>query len=576
MPRSPCLPRRPCFGRIHACAARRERCGYDLAHLGHRAGARRAAVDGRHARRELGACGQAALGQDFTYRKPVDEDTEVRVAQDGTSLDIVFVVTQREARTEAQQTNGSSVTSDDYVGVYLFPKGTTGFQYGFFANPRGTRYQFSSENSAYTPQWTAVGHPTSSGYIVTMRIPLNVIRSGGSTAWRAQFVRSIVATGGLAVWAYAGGGTGATDPAFAGTLLGVGTKATAQRPKPRAQIYTLGELTTPRYGGSTSRIGGDFAIPVTPTASFVGTLHPDFSNVEIDQQTIAPSAFAYQFSEVRPFFTQAGQAFNYSVSCSDCPQLLYTPAIPTFREGYALEGTQGPVTFGAFNAIGNGRVDQGASVRLQHVQHAQLRRRELPARRGRHARRYPRRAQLVPGRRRQPEDALLPVRQRGVRARQPRDDTGPGELLGIRRRLRRLDGRRRRRTRSGSVRSSIPSTASCRRPISPGYELYGRKMLTFRKSFVRARHPGHGVLRAVPRQRGPDEPDRRERKSHARLQELADVPHQSRRDRRADRRRRVSAVRRERVLFGIQGQHGDSDVRAAHVRRVLPRETRRV
>jgi hypothetical protein len=298
------------------------------------------------------------LGQDFAYRRPVDETTEVRVAQDGSSLDIIFVVTQREARTEAQQTNGSSVQSDDYVGVYLFPKGTTGFQYGFFANPRGTRYQYSSENSAYTPQWTAVGHATATGYIVTMRIPLNVIRSGGSTAWRAQFVRSTVATGGLAVWAYAGGGTGATDPAFAGTLLDVGTKATAARPKPRAQLYTLGEVTTPKYGGSTSRIGGDFSIPVTPTASFVGTLHPDYSNVEIDQQTIAPSAFAYQFSEVRPFFTQAGQAFNYSVSCSNCPQLLYTPAIPTFREGYALEGTQGPVTFGAFDAVGYGRLDQ--------------------------------------------------------------------------------------------------------------------------------------------------------------------------------------------------------------------------
>jgi len=167
-----------------------------------------------------------------------------------------------------------------------------------------------------------------------------------------------VATGGLAVWAYAGGGTGATDPAFAGTLLDVGTKATAARPKARAQLYTLGEVTTPRYGGSTSRVGVDFSIPVTPTASFLGTLHPDYSNVEIDQQTIAPSAFAYQFGEVRPFFTQAGQAFNYSVSCSDCPQLLYTPAIPTFREGYALEGTQGPVTFGAFSAVGYGRVDQ--------------------------------------------------------------------------------------------------------------------------------------------------------------------------------------------------------------------------
>ena len=302
------------------------------------------------------------LGEDSTYRRAAEEATDVRVAQDGSALDIAFVVTQREPRTEAQQTNGGSVMSDDYVGVYLFPQGTVGFQYGFFANPRGTRYQFSSENSAYSPQWTAVGHATSSGYVVTMRIPLDVIRSAGSKTWRAQFVRETVATGSLAVWSYAGGGTNATDPAFAGTLLDIGGQRAAVRPKGRVQLYSLGELTTPAHGGSTSRIGADFSVPVTPTASFVGTLHPDYSNVEIDQQTIAPSAFAYQLAEVRPFFTQAGQAFNYSVWCSNCPQLLYTPAIPTFREGYALEGTQGPLTLGAFDAVGNARVDQGEAL----------------------------------------------------------------------------------------------------------------------------------------------------------------------------------------------------------------------
>ena len=31
------------------------------------------------------------LGQDFTYRRPADETTEVRVAQDGSSLDIIFI-----------------------------------------------------------------------------------------------------------------------------------------------------------------------------------------------------------------------------------------------------------------------------------------------------------------------------------------------------------------------------------------------------------------------------------------------------------------------------------------------------
>ncbi len=305
---------------------------------------------------------KVTLDEDFTYKRPSGEPTEVYVAQDASAIDVAFVVTQRETLIAAQQTNGSSVTSDDYVGVYLWPQGAQGFSYAFFANAHGTRYQTSSENSAYSPDWSAAGHATQTGYVVTMRIPLQVIRSGGATSWRAQFVRETVATGGLAVWTFSPRQQNANDPAFAGTLLHVGIAGKAGRPKARAQIYALGEATTPAYGGNTSRIGADLSIPVTPTASFVASLHPDYSNVELDQQTIAPTAFPYQYAEVRPFFTQAASAFNYTFSCTNCPQLLYTPAIPTFRDGYALEGTQGPFTFGAFDAVGVGRIDQGQTV----------------------------------------------------------------------------------------------------------------------------------------------------------------------------------------------------------------------
>ncbi len=302
------------------------------------------------------------LDQDFVYKRPSGEPTEVYVAQDASALDIAFVVTQRETLIAAQQTNGASVASDDYVGVYLWPQGAQGFSYAFFANAHGTRYQTSSENSAYSPEWSAAGRATPAGYVVTMRIPLQVIRSGGATSWRAQFVRETVATGGLAVWTYSPRQQNANDPAFAGTLLHVGSAGTAGRPKARAQIYALGEATTPAYGGNTSRLGADLSIPVTPTASFVASLHPDYSNVELDQQTIAPTAFPYQYAEVRPFFTQVGSPFNSVSSCTNCPLLLYTPAIPTFRDGYALEGTQGPFTFGAFDALGDGRADQGQTL----------------------------------------------------------------------------------------------------------------------------------------------------------------------------------------------------------------------
>jgi len=308
---------------------------------------------------------RVTLDRDFTNRRAAGEPTSVAIAQDGSFLDIAFDVTQHEEFVESTETNGSSVTSDDYVGVYLSPNGPLGFQYAFFANPRGARYQTSSENSAYTPQWSATTKRTTSGYTVTMRIPLGVIRSGGLTNWRAQFVRATVHANALDVWAYDEHASSVSDATYFGTIEKIGAAATttaATRPRPRAQIYGLGEATSRAFGGDTSRLGADLALPVTPTASLLASLHPDFSNVETDQQTIAPTAFAHQFVEVRPFFTQAASSFNFNVASLNAPVLLYTPVIPTFRDGYALEGTQGAATFGAFDAVGANRNDAAETV----------------------------------------------------------------------------------------------------------------------------------------------------------------------------------------------------------------------
>ncbi len=314
-----------------------------------------------------------SLEMDFTYKRPAAERTAVYVGQENGYLDVAFVATQRESLTEVQETNGSSVEGDDYVAVALSPQGTHGFSYVFFANPRGARYQTSTENSAYSPQWTAVGVKTPTGYSVTMRIPLNVIRNGGSSSWSAQFSRYVVATNGLAVWTFSPQASQVTDPTFFGTLRGIGTGSRSpSRPPARIQPYLLAERAPRSIGGSTSRIGLDASIPVSPTASFLTSLHPDYSNVEIDQQTIAPTAFPRQYSEVRPFFTQAASFFDGWFSCSDCPNPLYTPGIPTFRQGYAIEGTQGPLTYAAFDTIGDRRVDDAQVVNYsnENEQHA--------------------------------------------------------------------------------------------------------------------------------------------------------------------------------------------------------------
>ena len=302
---------------------------------------------------------QVTARYDFTYQKD-GEPTQIHVAQDADGLDVAFEATQHEPITENVETNGAGVLSDDNVQVLLWPQGANGFSYTFVANARGARYQSSSENSAYTPGWTAVGRRTPGGYVVTMHIPFRVMRSGGSTSWKVQFERIIQVTNSTQAWAYVQGQRIAADPAYAGTLNDVAVARTTAKTRPaaRLQLYGLGEATTRGNGGNTSRMGADLALPVTATSSLLASVHPDYSNVEIDQQTISPSAFARYYSEVRPFFTQLSPNFNAQYSCTNCPTLLYTPAIPTFREGYAYEGTQGPFKFAAFDAVGyGGRTD---------------------------------------------------------------------------------------------------------------------------------------------------------------------------------------------------------------------------
>ncbi len=304
---------------------------------------------------------QLTLGWDYTYRRPAEEATAVHVAQHGKALYIAWDVHQRAPLTITQNTNGEGVYNDDHVAVVFYPQATQGFTYIFRSNPIGTRDQSSSENSAYSPHWESVGRRTPYGYIVTMRIPLSVMRSGGSTLWHVQFLRKTSATNGDFIWASDPAMQSDIDENYTGVISGINI-GTAARPPARVQLYGLGEGASQSAGGSTSRIGADLSLPITPTASFVATLHPDYSDVEIDQQSISPQEFPRFYQEVRPFFTQLSQQFNARFNCWTCAFTLYTPSIPTFSQGYAVEGTQGPLTFGAFDAIGPERSDEAQTA----------------------------------------------------------------------------------------------------------------------------------------------------------------------------------------------------------------------
>jgi hypothetical protein len=308
------------------------------------------------------------LPWDAVRSRPASESTKAWIETDGHALYVRFDATQHEPVAAAQHTNDVGQGSDDEVWVDLWPNGVSGYFYQFYSTPNGTHYEYSSENTGYSPNWESQGLARAGGYTVTMKIPLDVLRNAHGGTWKAQFVRYVRATGEQQVWSYdrvqmQPDSYGNADYAHAGSIAVPQLSVGNARPKPRAAVYALGEAASKTIGGSTSRVGADLSVPITPTASFYSTFHPDYSNVELDQQSIAPTVYQRYYNEVRPFFTQAASFYN-QFNCNACQniQALYTPAIPTPAEGYAVEGKQGPLGFASFDSIGDNRNDLASAV----------------------------------------------------------------------------------------------------------------------------------------------------------------------------------------------------------------------
>ena len=305
------------------------------------------------------------LTWDVAGRREASEPTIVHVATDGRTLFVRFDATQREPVVATARSNDVGKGSDDAVWVDLWPNGANGFWYQFEVTPNGTHYESSSENSGYQPTWSSSGALDAHGYTATLGIPLAVLRGARAGTWRAQFVRYVHATGEEQVWSYDAQQLAPDDAARAGKLtMPIIAAGAARRPQPRVELYALGIEAPRSAGGSTARTGADISVPVAPSTSFYATLHPDFSNVELDQQTIAPSVYQRFFSEARPFFTQGSSLYNkMSYWVTNAPIApLYTPAIPTPSDGYAIEGKARQFSFGGFDALGVRRSDSASVI----------------------------------------------------------------------------------------------------------------------------------------------------------------------------------------------------------------------
>ena len=246
--------------------------------------------------------------------------------------------------------------------------------------PRAIRYQQSSENVRYSARWHSAAEIDGQGWNAVLVIPLSSMRlsSGKHASWRFNFIRSVAAQGEHYTWAYDGlmndGPVGQSWPTFSDarywptiTLDGLTPSNRLVRAKPHSDIYALESVGVDRdlfqqangtFAPETVRpVGIDLTVPLTNTINAVGTINPDFSNIEVDQQTIAPQEFPRQLVEYRPFFAQGARfitpnGVGFSSPTSPNNAIWYSPSIGPFDHGAKIEGSYGLQSFGLLGVRG--------------------------------------------------------------------------------------------------------------------------------------------------------------------------------------------------------------------------------
>ena len=320
---------------------------------------------------------------DVTTRRPAPLATVAYVLYDAKHL---YVGVRNEQPgvplTATQSTNDVGAGLDDSDSVSIDTSGTGSRTYTFTATPRGVRYESASESNRYTPRWETRTHVDGTTWTAELIIPFDALRaeSRAKQTWRLNVMRHVAAAQEDYSWAYDPAAQSVYDATTWPSLTGIVTDPRALRPKPHADVFALASGGADRrsfqtaagsFADQTPRVAGiDAVVPFTNTLAFVGTLAPDFSNVENDQTVIAPQEFRLAYSEYRPFFAQGAHYLDPfpAININGIQETaFYTPGIGTFDRGYKIEGVAGHSSLGVLDVHGAGFDDQAFGYELSNT-----------------------------------------------------------------------------------------------------------------------------------------------------------------------------------------------------------------
>lgn len=231
-----------------------------------------------------------------------------------------------------------SLGGDDAIFLGVEPFGQVNGLNWFGINSRGaTSIEISGGRAAkreWLGEFKAMGRRTVSGYEVEARIPWGVMRLPGAGVrdLRINVVRTNPVTGREGLWRFL-----RTNPENLARWTGVDV--------PNASPGRMLKLLPYVYAGADddghiANAGLDVKTNMTDQIEAVGTINPDFRNIENQILSLDFSYFERLAGETRPFFLEGGQFFQTS---RDAP--LFAPQrIRSFDAGFKTFGKLGDAT----------------------------------------------------------------------------------------------------------------------------------------------------------------------------------------------------------------------------------------
>ena len=268
---------------------------------------------------------QAVVVSDFYLNFPFDSSfaslqTEVRVLFDKNFIYVGAKCYQKQEDYVVSSLRRDFGNDDnDFFGVYFdtFQDKTNGFS--FQVNPMGVQQEgllSDGGNGGGQNEWDNKWYSEVKQYpefwVVEMAIPLKTLRyKGNASEWGINFGRASRKVNEVSSWVPVTRNLRVFNLGFTGKL-----KFAEPLPRPGANVALIPYVTASHSENyitdqkkSSTNVGGDAKIAVTPSLNLDLTINPDFSQVEVDRQVTNLDRFEIFFPERRQFFLENADLF---------------------------------------------------------------------------------------------------------------------------------------------------------------------------------------------------------------------------------------------------------------------------